>query len=200
MDLCQPFRVSALESRPNRVGLSSTTFVADASNQEGTLPKSEMIESFAPAAVTSCEDCGDIVLSGEPHDCASTLADVVEMSSPDGEATTIVGGSYVAPLGPPGHLGTRNDVQDELDRMARAIRAFYVKPPDMVMRECSAYGARLTELQVLLHRVESVDRQYTRVRTQQVERFLNEIERQYRIASRLVEVQRQDIHLAGGHP
>jgi hypothetical protein len=155
-----------------------------------------MIESFAPAVVTSCEDCGDIYLSGEPHECTSTLGDLVPAIDP----TTIVDGSYVAPLGPPGHLGTRNDVQDELDRMARAIRQMHVKPPDMVMRECSAYGARLTELQVLLHRVESVDRQYTRVRTQQVERFLNEIERQYRIASRLVEVQRQDIHLAGGHP
>ena len=64
------------------------------------------------------------------------------------------------------------------------------------MRECSGYSARLTELAVLLHRVEAGNRQYTRIRTQQVERFLAEIDRQWKTASRLVEVMRQDVDLS----
>ena len=94
-------------------------------------------------------------------------------------------------------LGTRTQIQDELDQMAVQIRAFHLKQPDQVLRECSAYTARLTELCVLLHRVESTDRQYTRVRTQQVERWLAELDRQFKMASRLIEVMRQDLQLSG---
>lgn len=99
-----------------------------------------------------------------------------------------------------GELGTRAEIQAELDQIAAAVRQFHARQPDQVMKECAAYGARLTELCVLLHRVEAIDRQYQRVRTQQVERWLTELERQFKIASRLVEVQRQDLALLGGQP
>lgn len=95
-------------------------------------------------------------------------------------------------------LGTRADIERELDGIALAVRAFALKQPDQIMRECAAYSARLTELTVLLHRHESSDRQYLRVRTQQVEKYLQELDRQFKIASRLVEVQRQDLALMGG--
>src|SRR5690348_16019686 len=95
-----------------------------------------------------------------------------------------------AQLSPVGHLGSRTEIQDELDRMAFAIRAFSLKQPDAVLREVAMYSARLTELAVLLHRVENLDRQYTRVRTQQVERWQKELELQFKIASRLIEVPR----------
>lgn len=101
----------------------------------------------------------------------------------------------ISMLGRPNYLGTRQEIQTELDVIAVAIRAFHMKQPDQAMREIAAFSARLTELAVLLHRVESSDRQYTRIRTQQVERFLAELERQYKIASRLVEVMRQDLEL-----
>ena len=101
----------------------------------------------------------------------------------------------ISMLGKPNYLGTRHEIQTELDVVAVAIRAFHLKQPDQVMREVAAFSARLTELCVLLHRVESTDRQYTRIRTQQVDRFLDELERQYKIASRLVEVMRQDLEL-----
>lgn len=103
-----------------------------------------------------------------------------------------------AVLRPAGSLGTRQDIESEIDSIAAAVRTFDVKQPDQVMRECAAYSARLTELTVLLHRVESKDRQYTRVRTQQVEKFLAELDRQFKIASRLVEVARQDLDLLRG--
>lgn len=101
----------------------------------------------------------------------------------------------MAALSPSGYLGTRAEIERELDGMSFAVRTFALKQPDQVMRECAAYSARLTELAVLLHRVESLDRQYTRIRTQQVERWLTELERQFRVASRLVEVARHDIEL-----
>jgi hypothetical protein len=99
-------------------------------------------------------------------------------------------------LNDPGVLGDRQTIEKELDLIAAAIRVFWRKQPDQVLRECSAYSARLTELAVLLHRVEAGNRQYTRIRTQQVERFLAEIDRQWKTASRLVEVMRQDIDLS----
>ncbi len=106
----------------------------------------------------------------------------------------------IAPLRPAGVLGTREQIQVELDGIAMAVRAFHLKQPDQVMRECAAYGARLTEMTVLLHRVEDQHRQYTRMRTMQVQRWLDELERQFKIASRLVEVSRQDLSLLGGQP
>lgn len=109
---------------------------------------------------------------------------------------TLVVADPVSALGAAGHLGTRDEIERELDLIAAAVRAFHQRQPDQVMREIAAYSARLTELSVLLHRVEGTQgRQYTRIRTQQVERFLAELDRQYRIASRMVEVQRQDLEL-----
>jgi len=102
----------------------------------------------------------------------------------------------MAPLGR--GLGTRADIEAELDGIAMAMRTFPLKQPDQIMREVAAYCARLTEMTVLLHRVEAVDRQYTRVRTQQVEKFITELDRQFKIASRIVEVMRQDLVLMGG--
>jgi hypothetical protein len=138
----------------------------------------------------------------------TTVADGTSLR-PDPDAATAVAGHAsplnnviprLAQLRPTGALGTKDEIQAELDSIAASVRSFHVKPPDMVMKECAAYGARLTELCVLLHRVEATDRQYTRVRTQQVEKWLAELDRQFKIASRLIEVARQDLALIGGQP
>jgi hypothetical protein len=134
-----------------------------------------------PTAQAACTGCGQ-TYSGGQHTC-------------------LVGGHLglaTAPLA--AGLGTREEIQAELDGIAQAVRSFPVKQPDQIMRECAAYTARLTELCVLLHRVEALDRQYLRVRTQQVERWQHELEFQFKVASRLVEVMRQDIALLGGQP
>lgn len=146
------------------------------------MPTSEMHVDLSPAPVRECEKCGDLY-TGDTHTCEEQTA------------TPVLVANVMAPLGSPGALGTRQDIQEELDGIAAAIRQFHIKHPDQVMRECSAYGARLTELAVLLHRMESSDRQYTRIRTQQVDRFLKEIESQFKIASRLVEIHRQDLEI-----
>lgn len=94
-----------------------------------------------------------------------------------------------------GFLGTRAQIESELDAISASVRQFHRMQPDLVMKMISAFSARLTELAVLLHRVEAYDRQYTRVRTQQVERWLTDLDRQYKIASRMVEINRQDLEL-----
>lgn len=147
------------------------------------MPTSEMHVDLSPAPVRECEKCGDLY-TGDLHTCEVSVA------------TPVLAGNVMAPLGPPGALGTREEIEDELNGIAAAIRQFHIKHPDQVMRECSAYGARLTELAVLLHRMEGRDRQYTRIRTQQVDRFLKEIESQFKTASRLVEIHRQDLEMA----
>jgi len=131
----------------------------------------------------------------------AVLEDATDLSPADPPELKLVGQVVivdpVTSLGSPGYLGTRVQIEAELDIVAAAIRGFHRKQADEVMREVAAYSARLTELCVLLHRVEGIDRQYTRVRTQQVERFLAELDRQFKIASRLVEVMRQDLSMLG---
>lgn len=100
-------------------------------------------------------------------------------------------------LMPSGYLGTREEIEKELDLIAAAIRLFHRKQPDQILRECGGFSARLTELAVLLHRNEAGQRQYTRIRTQQVDRYLKELEFQWKTASRLIEVNRQDLQLLG---
>lgn len=132
-----------------------------------------------PVAQVACVGCGAVSQVGQPHTCAVRSVNM-------GLARLRTG------------LGTREEIQSELDDIAAAMRGFYAKAPDQVMKECSAYSARLSELYVLLHRVEGIDRQYTRLRTQQVEIYREELREQWKTASRLIEVQRQDLMLLGG--
>ena len=91
-----------------------------------------------------------------------------------------------------GVLVSRQAVEDEIDLMLTTIRGFWNMEPDLVMRNSSALSARCTELAIHLHRAEG-HREWRQVRTQQVERILAELDRQFRVSSRLVEIRRQDI-------
>jgi hypothetical protein len=124
----------------------------------------------------------------------SALTDETDLG-PDVMPTVDVFGANVAL---PGYLGTRGQIEDELDAIAAVVRSFHRHQPDMVMRMCAAYSARLTELEVLLHRIETIDRTYRQIRTMQVDRFLQELDRQFKVASRLIEVQRQDLDMVRG--
>jgi len=94
-----------------------------------------------------------------------------------------------------GALVSREHVENEIDLMLRALRGFWDMQPDQVMQMSSAMSARCTELAVHLHRLEG-KREWRQVRTQQVERLLLELDRQFKIASRLVEIRRQDLEAA----
>jgi hypothetical protein len=54
--------------------------------------------------------------------------------------------------------------------------------------------ARCTEMCIHLHRLEG-RREWRQIRTQQVERLLTECDRQFKIASREVELRRQDLEV-----
>ncbi len=134
-----------------------------------------------PAAQMACTACGATFPAGTHHSCAPRSVNLGLARLRNG-------------------LGTRDEIQGELDDIAAAMRGFYMKAPDQVLRECGAYSARLSELYVLLHRAEGIDRQYTRLRTQQVQIFREEIGEQWKTASRLIEVQRMELVLLGGQP
>lgn len=91
-----------------------------------------------------------------------------------------------------GVLVSRQAVEDEIDLMLRAVRGFWDMEPDQVMRMCAAMSARCTELAIHLHRLEG-KREWKQIRTLQVERLLSELDRQFKIASRMLEVRRQDL-------
>lgn len=91
-----------------------------------------------------------------------------------------------------GALVSRERVEAEIDTMLETTRTFWRREPDEVMQMISAMSARCTELAIHLHRLEGV-RQWRQIRTQQVERLLAEFDRQWKTASRLIEVRRQDL-------
>lgn len=91
-----------------------------------------------------------------------------------------------------GMLISREHVEQELDMCLRTIRTFWQMEPDQVLRASGAISARCTELSVHLHRLEG-KREWKQIRTMQVDRILAEVDRQFRINSRLIEVRRQDI-------
>ena len=93
-----------------------------------------------------------------------------------------------------GVLVSKQHVEDEVDMMLRAARGFWEIEPDQVMRMVSAMTARCAELSIHLHRLEG-RREWKQVRTLQVERLQAELDRQFRVASRLLEVRRQDLDL-----
>lgn len=93
-----------------------------------------------------------------------------------------------------GALVSREAVEEEIDLVLRAMRGFWNMEPDQVMRMSAAISARMTELCVHLHRLEG-KREWVRLRTMQAERVLSEIDRQFKLASRLVELRRQDLEI-----
>jgi len=93
-----------------------------------------------------------------------------------------------------GVLVDRQHVEDEIDFMLRTVREFWDLEPDQVMQTISALSARSTELSVHLHRLEG-RREWKQIRTMQIERLLAELDRQFKVASRMLEVRRQDIEI-----
>jgi len=95
----------------------------------------------------------------------------------------------------PTSVGSHAELLLELAGIKAAIRTWHDKQPDEVIREASAYSARLTEVWTELRILESYDRQYTQLRTMQVTPVLDEIDRQYKFAQSRIAMSRQDLDL-----
>lgn len=98
----------------------------------------------------------------------------------------------------PTSVGTRAECLLELAGIKAAIRSWFQKDPDQVMREASAYSARCTELWTELRLIEEYDRDFKQVRTMQVDPVLQEIGRQYEFAKSRVALMRQEIDTLRG--
>lgn len=96
-----------------------------------------------------------------------------------------------------GALESREAVESEIDTMLTTLRNFWQMEPDHRFRMVTAMSARCTEMAIHLHRLEGRT-EWRQIRTMQVERLLTELDRQFKIASREVEVRRQDLEMVRG--
>lgn len=115
----------------------------------------------------------------------------VEPRSVDPELLAALAGG-MAPIS--SGLGTRVEILLELTGIKAAICGWHRKEVGQVLQEASAYSARCTELWTALRLAES-DRQYSQLRTMQVDPVLKEIDRQYKFATSRIALMRQDIDL-----
>lgn len=96
----------------------------------------------------------------------------------------------------PTSVGTKAELLLELAGIKAAIRTWFEKQPDEVLREASAYSARLTEVWTELKLIETYDRTYLQLRTMQVQPILDEIDRQLRMNVSRIAMLRQDLDMA----
>lgn len=93
-------------------------------------------------------------------------------------------------------VGTKAEVLLELAGIKAAIRTWFEKQPDEVLREAAAYSARLTELWTELKLLEAADRTLLQIRTMQVQPVLDEIDRQFKFNQSRIAMMRQDLDMA----
>lgn len=94
--------------------------------------------------------------------------------------------------------GSIESVRQEVDDAFEDMKTFHSREPDEIMRVSGGHSARLSELRVKIMRVEDVLPQWRSVRTREIEPALEELQRQYTIASRLFSVRELDWKMEQG--
>lgn len=97
-------------------------------------------------------------------------------------------------------LGSIVTVRKEVDDAFEDIKMFHNVEPDQVLRYCSGHSARMSELRVLIQRIEVIHKQWKPVRVNEVEVCLAELQEQFKIASRLISVRELDFRMTMGAP
>lgn len=87
-------------------------------------------------------------------------------------------------------------MQEELDGYMQTLKALNGMPPVEVFQIISSYTARATEMRSLMIRRES--KKMNSFRTQQVEPFLDECDRQFKIHSRIQSYNEMEARMLGG--
>lgn len=90
------------------------------------------------------------------------------------------------------------EVRGEVDDAFADMKTFVGRQPDEIMRIARGHSARLSELRVLIMRVEDQFPQWRTVRTREVEPCLDELRDQFLCASRLESVRDLDFRMEGG--
>jgi len=94
--------------------------------------------------------------------------------------------------------GSIDSVRAEVDDAFADMKTFHNREPDEIMRMAGGHSARLSELRVRAMRIEDFRREWKSVRTRELEPALEELERQYTIASRLHSVRELDFKMEAG--
>jgi hypothetical protein len=81
--------------------------------------------------------------------------------------------------------GSIDSVRDEVDDAFKDMNTFLNREPDEIMRMCGGHSARLAEIRLRIHRIEDFHRQWRPIRLREIEPALDQLQNQYRIASRL---------------
>lgn len=90
-------------------------------------------------------------------------------------------------------LPNNASISDEIDGMVAAVIDLDPSQPDIVISTCMALMARCTELYLELVRVENTYHKARFVRTMQLQKVMDLLDFQFKGASRLVEVARQEL-------
>jgi hypothetical protein len=97
-----------------------------------------------------------------------------------------------APVGVVSQVG----LYDEVEAMIHTIQNSVGENPDVLMKACMGLMARCTEIWVQLVRVEAADRKAKSFRTMQLQKVMDLIDFEFKGASRLIEVARQEVELS----
>jgi len=95
-------------------------------------------------------------------------------------------------------IGSINSVREEIDNAFADMKTAYNREPDEVMRFCAGHSARLSELRVLINRIEDVHRQWRPIRTREIELALDELQNQNANASRRLSARELDWKIESG--
>lgn len=94
--------------------------------------------------------------------------------------------------------GSIDSVRAEIDDAFADMKTCHNQEPDTAMRFVQGHSARLSELRVRIQRVEDFKREWRNVRVREIEPALEELERQYTIASRLLSARELDWKIESG--
>lgn len=132
-------------------------------------------------------------------------ATLVSASAPQQPQSQPPQGAQPRPLTPlktdqyyQGIQGSIDSVRKEIDDAFADMKDFHNFEPDQVMRMVMGHSARLSELKVRIMRIEDFAREWKPIRVREVEPTLEELDRQYTIASRLHSVRELDYKIEAG--
>lgn len=89
-------------------------------------------------------------------------------------------------------------LRGELDGYYRAMQGFVSLEPDQVMLQLSAFSARASEIRTHLSR--SDGRLSNAFRTREIEPFIDECDRQFKLHSRILSQRELDWRISAGQP
>jgi len=94
--------------------------------------------------------------------------------------------------------GSIDSIRAEINDAYADMKTFLSREPDEIMRITAGHSARLSELRVMCMRIEDYYRPARDVRTRELEPTLEELEKQWRNASRLHSVRELDWKMESG--